>query len=68
MTVAEQIAAEEKLGDVLGQYAGKWVAVEDHQVVASADSLEQLLEQIPEHEVSQVEVFQAAEDSSACFY
>jgi hypothetical protein len=70
MTVAEQISAEEALAHKLAQYAGRWVAVRDHDIVADADSLEELealLEQLEENETA-VEIFQAAADSSACFY
>jgi hypothetical protein len=67
MTVAEQISAEEALANKLEQYAGDWVAVRDHEIVASDTSLEGLLEQV-ERISEEVEVFQAAADSSACFY
>jgi hypothetical protein len=67
MTVAEQVQAEERLGDTLDQYAGKWVAVRDHAVVDVADTLEALLEQIEATE--EIEVFQVAEDRHAvCFF
>jgi Family of unknown function (DUF5678) len=67
MTVAERIQAEESLRDTLRQYAGEWVAVIDHNVVASAPRLEELLEQVA-GQAEQVEVFQVAEHDFACFY
>jgi hypothetical protein len=68
MTVAEQISAEEVLAHKLEQYAGRWVAVRDHGIVADDESLEGLLEQV-EKISPDVEVFRVAEDPSvACFY
>jgi hypothetical protein len=67
MTVAEQVQAERRLGDTLDQYPGEWVAVLNHEVIAHADTLEALLEQIEASE--EVEVFQIAEDPHvACFF
>lgn len=40
---AEFLAAERALSDELEQYIGKWVAVRDHRVVASEDTLAALL-------------------------
>jgi len=37
------LKAEEVLAKELAKYAGRWVAVRDHRVVASADSLGDLL-------------------------
>ena len=68
MTLAEHVAAEKRFGDLLAEYADRWVAVRDHQVVVSADSLEELIEQIEEQDTSRIDVFHVAEDSSACFY
>ena len=67
MTVADQIKSEERLAEALGEYAGKWVAVKDFEVVAHAPALEDLLDQITGKE-TEVEVFQAAEANVACFY
>jgi hypothetical protein len=67
MTVAEQIEAETQLGDALKDYAGKWVAVREHVVVAHADTLKALLEQIAEQEVEAV--LEVPEDHTAvCFF
>lgn len=66
MTVAE-IQAEKDFGKVLDQYAGQWVAVDGHDVVAHAATLQDLLGQIEEKQVETV--FQVVEDgNSACFY
>jgi len=67
VTVAEQIAAETELNDRLAQYAGRWVAVRDRDIVADSDSLKGLHDQIEDS--SEVEVLQVADDPHvACFY
>lgn len=67
MTVAERIDAEETLREALQEYAGDWVAVANHVVVASAPTLEHLVEQ-PATQQDGVEVFQVAANNLACFY
>jgi hypothetical protein len=68
MTVAEQVAAERALADTLEQYSGEWVAIHDHVVVASAETLGELREQI-EDEGKKVEIFRVASDPHvACFF
>jgi hypothetical protein len=68
MTVAERIQAEESLGKMLDAYAGEWVAVREHSVIAHAPTLDALLEQVEEQEEG-VEVFRVAEDrDTACFF
>jgi hypothetical protein len=62
----EQIRAEEKLAGHLQDYAGQWVAVHEHKVVASADSLDDLLKLVDPEEVEVFEV--AKEQSTACFF
>lgn len=44
MSVEDQIQAEETLGFELVQYAGRWVAVVDHKVVASEETLGTLVD------------------------
>jgi hypothetical protein len=68
MTVAEQAKAERDLGEILNDYAGQWVAVRDYDVIAHADSLEELLGQI-EGEGEGTLVLQVAKDKDvACFF
>jgi Family of unknown function (DUF5678) len=68
MTVAERIQAEEALGRALDAYAGEWVAVLEHSVIAHAPTLDELLEQIKGQE-EKVEVFRVSEDrGTACFF
>jgi len=43
MSIQERVRAEEELGLKLVQYAGRWVAVEDHDVIADETNLESLL-------------------------
>lgn len=44
MSVEDQIRAEKTLGFELVQYAGTWVAVENHKVVASEETLGTLVD------------------------
>jgi hypothetical protein len=46
MSVEDQIKAEEMLGSQLVQYAGKWVAVEHHKVVANEETLRTLVDRL----------------------
>lgn len=41
--IDEAIAAEQRLADTLEQYVGKWVAVRNHQVVHSRDTIEEMI-------------------------
>ena len=68
MSIAEEVAAEEVLSSSLGQYAGRWVGVFNHRVVADAATLDDLLTVISAHP-EETEVFQVAEDPYAicCF-
>jgi Family of unknown function (DUF5678) len=68
MTVADQLKAEQGLGDTLRDYAGQWVAIHDYEVVASAESLDELLDQI-EGESEDTTVLQVTEDENVtCFF
>lgn len=68
MTVLEEIQAERNLGDTLRDYAGKWVAIRDYEVVASAETLKELLVQI-EGESEDTTVLEVSEDENvACFF
>jgi hypothetical protein len=63
----QELEAEKALAEELRRYAGEWVAVREHQVVAHAASLEELLEQISEEEVEGT--FQVPEgDPAPCFF
>jgi phosphohistidine phosphatase SixA len=65
-----QISAERDLSKRLLEHAGEWVAVRNHEVVAHAPTLEELMESISgEDEQEQVEVFEVAtEPNSVCFF
>lgn len=68
MTVAEEVQAERELSKELENYPGQWVAVRGHEVVASADTLGELLEQV-ESAGEEVEVLRVpAEKAAACFF
>lgn len=72
MTVAEidkALEAERELGLSLDQYAGEWVGVCDHEVVAHAATLEELIEQLEASEKTEVEAIQVPTDpGAACFF
>lgn len=57
MSIQGQIRAEEQLGSELGQYAGKWVAVHDHKVIAAKDKLGPLVDGLNGHRET-AEIFQ----------
>ena len=61
-----QVEAERDLAASLDEHAGQWVAVRDHSVVATAETLAQLLERIDPDSVDGV--FQVAEQGTACFF
>lgn len=61
-TLRQQIAAEAELAERLREYAGKWVAVRNHEVVVHAPTLEELMEKV--HGTGQeasVEVFEVSD-------
>jgi hypothetical protein len=73
MTVAElhrAIEGERRLGRHLEEYPGQWVAVCDQKVVAHAETLGELLEQIESQGLQdQATVLQVpAEQAAACFF
>jgi hypothetical protein len=72
MTVAEfnkALEAERELGLALDDYAGQWVGVRDHGVVANAPTLEELVEQIESKKIGGVEVIQVPDDpATVCFF
>ncbi len=67
MTVAE-VQAERELGTRLEAYSGRWVAIRDQDVVADAETLGELLEQV-EATQEDVEVLRVPTDQAvACFF
>ena len=74
MTVAEQVQAEESLGRALVQYAGRWVAIRDHEVVCDAETLRDLLAAIETQDTGAIDrgidrIFEVSEHPSAsCFF
>lgn len=72
MTVAEMnkaLEAERELGQYLDKYAGEWVGVCDHEIVANAATLEELIEQLEASGKTEVEVIQVPTDpGAACFF
>jgi len=61
------LKAEEVLAQELVGYAGRWVAVRDHSVVASADSLGDLLTHVDPEGLDRI--LEVAEDPhTGCFF
>lgn len=70
MTVNEldrAVEAEGRLGHALEQYAGQWVAIADHAVIAYAETLEDLLVQVEGQEVERLQQV-PAEAGIACYF
>jgi hypothetical protein len=69
LELKREIAAEEALAKKLENYAGEWVATRQHEVIAHASSLDELLEQISPEEASSAEgIFQVPEAGAACYF
>jgi hypothetical protein len=72
MTVAElnqSLEAERALGASLNDYAGLWVGISDQEVIASAATLEALVEQTESQGIEDFEVLFVPENpNAACFY
>jgi len=70
MTVAEIVQAEKELGVQLEEFAGKWVATCGFEVVAHADTLGELLEQVESKGLAEeATVRQVPEHpGAACFF
>lgn len=70
MTPAEldqALRAEEVLAKKLAGYAGSWVAIRDRSIVASANSLEDLLSRVDPEGLDRI--FEVAKEPVAgCFY
>lgn len=65
VTVAEQVRSEQRLSSKLLDYAGKWVAVIDFDVVESAATWDELLERLDTEQRERAEVFHVAEHPDA---
>jgi hypothetical protein len=61
----QQIEAEEQLRARLDDYADRWVAVRDHEVVAEAESASALLERLEPREVDGI--FEVPVKGAVCF-
>jgi Family of unknown function (DUF5678) len=51
LTVAERelkqaVKAERRLSKRLGEYAGEWIAIRDHKIVAHAKTISDLIDQV----------------------
>jgi hypothetical protein len=64
-SVAEKVRRERELGGKLFQYAGRWVAVIDYAVERDAATLDELLEQLDEHERRSAEILRVSEHPDA---
>lgn len=63
----QALRAEEVLAKELGEYAGRWVAITDRSIVASANTLEDLLDRVDPEGLDRIlEV--ATEPVAGCFY
>jgi hypothetical protein len=62
----QQIAAERELSARLREHSGEWVAVRDHEVVAHASTLEELMERVGTEET--VEVFEVSTEPETVYF
>lgn len=62
----QAVDAEKRLAAELERYAGKWVAVKDHEVVGNAQTLDALLTLVDTEDVDAV--FPVAEHATASFF
>jgi hypothetical protein len=65
VTVANILEAEDRLADSLAAHVGQWVAVKDHVVVETADTLKALLGKIVPNDVDRI--FEITKDSEGIF-
>lgn len=61
-----EVRAEKRLSKRLDDFAGEWVAVQDHKVVAHAPTLDKLMELIGDEAAEVFEV--SAEEGAVCFF
>jgi hypothetical protein len=62
----QQIKAEERLRAQLGKFAGRWVAVKDHEIVANAESAGALLKKLGSKDVDGI--FEIPVKGAVCFF
>lgn len=62
------LKAEEVLAQELSEYAGCWVAIRNRSVIASANSLEDLLDRVPDPEGLDRILEVAEQPVAGCFY
>ncbi len=69
LSIQDHVRAEEQLGLDLIQYAGRWVAVEDHKVVADNENLEHLVAGL-NGQGDTAKIFRVREDPAApaCYW
>jgi hypothetical protein len=63
----EQVRAEVRLGRLLAQYRGRWVAVRNHEVVEDADTLDELVDRVETDSVDAVFAVPAKRITAAFF-
>lgn len=69
LTLTDRVRAEERLGQTLLRYAGRWVAITDYSVIAAEATLDDLFERISEQQRSKAEIIQVPKHpESAHFY
>jgi hypothetical protein len=61
-----QIEREKELSERLTEYVGRWVAVRDQEIVAAADTYEELLAIIGADDGA--EFFEVQAEGAACFF
>jgi hypothetical protein len=67
-TLRRQVSAERELSEQLRQHAGEWVAVRNHEIVAHARTLEELMGKVRGTEgEEEVEVFEVSTDVEAVY-
>jgi hypothetical protein len=65
MSIAQVLRAEDRLAENLAAHVGEWVAVRDHDVIGSANTLKELLDRIDLDGVDRI--LEVTKDSAAAF-
>jgi hypothetical protein len=63
----DALRAEEVLARELAEYPGRWVAIQDHAIVADAESIEELLQSVDPGELDRI-IEVSREPVEACLY